>query len=138
MHNDFEQSLTYHNLKKAFEDEAKLYFRYKYFLSVSEYEGLEKISKMLRDFSESSIDNVQGNMDFLRNFKDPSSGVPLGNTSQNLASILQTEIEQSSDLYPQMAKIAREEGFSDVASWFDTLEKCKRVHVTKLNEAKDA
>lgn len=137
MSHDFEKSVTYSNLKKAFEDEAKLYFRYKYFLSVSEYEGLEKISKLLRDFSESGIDNVQGCFDFMRNFKDPSSSIPLGNTSQNLASLLQTEIEQSSDLYPQMAKIAREEGFSDVASWFDTLEKCKRVHVIKLNEAKD-
>ncbi len=137
MHNDFEQSLTYHNLKKAFEDEAKLYFRYKFFLSVSEYEGLEKISKLLRDFSESSLDNVQGNMDYLRNFKDPSSGVPLGNTSQNLSSLLQTEIEQTSLLYPQMAKVAREEGFTDVASWFDTLEKLKRVHVQKIREAKD-
>ena len=137
MHNEFEQSTTYHNLKKAFEDEAKLYFRYKFFLSVSEFEGLEKISKLLRDFSESSLDNVQGNMDYLRNFKDPSSGVPLGNTSQNLSSLLQTEIEQTSLLYPQMAKVAREEGFTDIASWFDTLEKLKRIHVQKIREAKD-
>ncbi|MGZ3788674.1 MAG: rubrerythrin family protein [Bacteriovorax sp.] len=137
MSNDFEKSVTYLNLKKAFEDEAKLYFRYKYFLSIAEYEGLEKISKLLRDFSESGTDNVQGSLDFMRNFKDPASSVPLGNTTQNLASLLQTEIEQSSDLYPQMAKMAREEGFSDVASWFDTLEKCKRVHVAKLNEAKN-
>lgn len=137
LNNEFEKSLTYLNLKKSFEDEAKLYFRYKFFLSVAEYEGLEKISKVLREFSESSLDNVQGSMDFLRSFKDPGSNVPLGSTSQNLKSLLQTEIEQTSSLYPQMAVIAREEGFSDVASWFDTLEKLKRFHVQKMHEVQN-
>ncbi|MDD4973256.1 MAG: ferritin family protein [Bacteriovorax sp.] len=134
MDNKFEASQTFENLKKAFEDEAKLYFRYKFFLSVSEYEGLGKISKTLRDFSEGSLDNVNGSLDFLRNFKDPSSQVPIGNSSQNIASILQTEIEQANEIYPEMAKIARDEGFSDVASWFDTLEKLKRHHVSRLKE----
>ena len=134
MDNTFEASQTFENLVKSFEDEAKLYFRYKFFLNVSEYEGLEKISKLLRDFSEGSLDNVNGSLDFLRNFKDPSSLVPIGNTSQNIASILQTEIEQTSEIYPEMAKVAREEGFTDVASWFDTLEKLKRNHVARLKD----
>lgn len=134
MDNSFEASQTFENLKKSFEDEAKLYFRYKFFLSVSEYEGLEKTSKLLKDFSEGCLDNVNGSLDFLRNFKDPSSLVPIGNTTQNISSILQTEIEQTSEVYPLMARVAREEGFTDVASWFDTLEKLKRHHVSKLKE----
>lgn len=137
MEKTFESSQTYENLKKSFEEEAKLYFRYKFFLTIAEYESLEKTSKLLRDFTQSSLDNVLGSMDFFRGFKDPSSSVPIGTTLQNLKSILQTEIEQSSEAYPQMAQIAREEGFTDVASWFDTLEKAKRVHAIKLKKVQD-
>jgi rubrerythrin len=137
MEKNFESSQTYLNLKKAFEEEAALYFRYKFFLIVAEYEGLDKVSKVLRDFSEGSLDNVHGNLDFMRHFRDPSSNVPIGNSEQNIKSILQTEIEQSSQSFPGMAKIAREEGFTDVASWFDTLEKLKRVHVSTLKELKE-
>jgi rubrerythrin len=137
MDNNFENSKTYENLKKAFYDEATLYFRYKFFLTVAEYEGLEKTSKLLREFTDASLDNVLGNLDFMRNFKDPTSMVPIGNTAQHLISLLQTEVEQSSEIYPQMAKLARTEGFSDVASWFDTLEKLKRVHVNKIKEIKE-
>jgi rubrerythrin len=134
MSSEFEKSQTYQNIIKSFEDEAKLYFRYKFFQVISEYEGMEKASKVLKDFSDGCIDNVNGSMDFLREFRDPSSNVPIGSTSQNLTSVLQTEIEQSTTVYPQMAKIARLEGFTDVASWFDTLEKLKRSHVIKIKE----
>ena len=134
MENNFEASKTLENLKKSFEDEATLYFRYKFFLTIAEYEGLEKISKLLRDFAESSLDNVLGNMDFLREFNDPSSLVPIGTSAQNIKSILQTEVEQYSEIYPRMAQVAREEGFSDIASWFDTLEKTKRTHSSKLQK----
>ncbi len=137
MDKSFESSQTFENLRKAFEEEATLFFRYKYFQVIADYEGLDKIRKILKDFSDGSIDNVHGSLDFLRNFKDPASNVPIGNTQQNIKSILQTEIEQSSMNFPQMAKVARDEGFSDVASWFDTLEKLKRSHVATLNELKE-
>lgn len=134
---DFESSHTFENLKRSFEDEAKLYFRYKYFLTVASYEGMEETVKLLENLAESSLDNVLGSLDFLREFKDPASMVPIGRTSQNISSLLQTEIEQASEMYPRMARLAREEGFTDMASWFDTLEKVKRVHVQKLKKAKD-
>ncbi|MGZ3690153.1 MAG: ferritin family protein [Pseudobdellovibrio sp.] len=128
----FTKSLTYENLKKSFLAEAALYFRCLYFESVADFEGKNEIKQLFQSLSQAGLDQTQGSFDFMRNHKDPSTEVPLGNSMQNLSSVLQTEIHQHSEIYPEMAKKAREEGFTDVASWFDTLEKMKRVHAEQL------
>ena len=132
MDRDLEKSQTFENLKKAFFEEVALISRYRYFSTIADYEGLTNHSNLFKEFADGGQDNTHGCLDFLRTIHDPSSQIPIGNTSKNLESLLQTEIGQFSETYPEMAKIAREEGFPDVASWFDTLEKLKRIHVQKL------
>lgn len=136
--NNLETSITFQNLIKSFEVEAALFFRYRFFSTIASFEDENTALAMLEKVMASQHDYVLGSLDFLRDYKDPSSLVPIGSTFQNLASLLQTEIEQSSEIYPQMAKVAREEGFTDIASWFDTLEKAKRVHVQNFQKVKDA
>jgi rubrerythrin len=130
-----ESSRTFENLKKAYFEEASLAFRYRFFATVAEFEGLEGLGGLFKDFAEGGSCNVLGCLDFLRLVKDPSSDVPLGNTRKNLESVIQSETQHFTEVYPEMARIAREEGFSDIASWFDTLEKLKRSHVQKIQEA---
>jgi rubrerythrin len=135
MERRLEDSQTFENLRKAFLEEASLAFRYRFFATVAEFEGLERFSRLFRDFAEGGTCNVHGCLDFLRTARDPDSGVPIGGTQKNLQSVLQTEKHQCLETYPEMARLAREEGFTDIASWFDTLEKLKRSHLRKIEEA---
>lgn len=132
MDNKFESSLTRAQLKEAFFEESALAARYSYFAVMAEFEGKAELSQRFRDYAESSKQNAHGILDFLRVEKDPASDVPLPNTLAALDSVLQTEIQQGTELYGVRAKVAREEGYTDIASWFDTLEKLKTEHTKKL------
>lgn len=132
-----EGSKTLENLEKAFYAEASLAFRYHFFSIIAGFEGLDRYATLFKDFSDGGKDNVHGCLDFLRQAKDPDSKIPIGSTQKNLESVLQTEIQQFTELYPDMARIAREEGFTDIASWFDTLEKLKRARTQKLKKVEN-
>jgi rubrerythrin len=132
-----ERSRTFENLKKSFYEEASLVFRYLYFAQIAEFEGQERFKALFNEFAEGGHSNVHGSLDFLREAKDPSSDIPLGGTLKNIESVIQTETQQCSEIYPQMAQVAREEGFTDIASWFETLEKLKRSHLNRMKKVKN-
>lgn len=132
MERKLEHSQTFENLKAAFFEEASLALRYRFFSVIAEFEGLDRFSQLFRELSEGGTCNAHGVLDFLRLARDPSSDVPIGSTQKNVEAILQSEAKQCSELYPEMARVAREEGFTDVASWFDTLEKLKRAHIIRI------
>ena len=127
-----EDSRTFENLRTAFFEEASLAFRYRFFAVVAEFEGLDANAQLFKDLAEGGTGNVHGCLDFLRLIRDPSANVPIGSTLKNTQSVVQSETRQYTEIYPEMARVAREEGFTDIASWFDTLEKLKRGHVQKL------
>lgn len=127
-----EDSRTFENLRKAFAEEAALAFRYLYYAALAEFEGREKHSALFKEIAEGGAQSAHGSFDFLKLVKDPESGIAVGGTLKNLESLVQTETKQFNSTYPEMAKTAREEGLTDIASWFETLEKAKRAHVQKL------
>ncbi len=129
-----EKSRTFENLRKAFADEASLLFRYLYYATMAEFEGLDKHAALFRQIAEGGKDSVHGCFDYLKLVRDPDSSIPVGGTLKNLESLVQGETRQYSLTYPEMAKTARQEGFPDIAGWFDTLEKLKRSHVRKLRK----
>lgn len=131
-----EQSQTFENLRKSYFEEASLAYRYRFFAIIAEFEGLDYYANLFKELAEGGTCNAHGALDFLRDIKDPDSEIPIGGTNKNIESILQTELKQFSETYPQMAKVARQEGFTDVASWFDTLEKLKRSHIEKIRREK--
>jgi rubrerythrin len=127
-------SRTFENLRAAFAEEAALVFRYLYYATLAEFEGLDRHAGLFKEFAEGGDPNVQGCFDFLKLARDPDSGIAVGGTLKNLESLIQSETRQFSRTYPEMAKVARAEGFNDIASWFDTLEKAKRGHVRRLEK----
>ena len=52
----------------------------------------------------------------------------------NLASAVQGETHEYTDMYPGMAKTAREEGFEEIADWFETLAKAEKSHAGKFQK----
>ncbi len=131
---DLANTATQRALVKSFTEEATLVFRYLYFATIADFEGLEGHAALFRELAEGGLNNVHGCLDYLKTVTDPDSQIPLGDSLRNLQSVLQTEIQQFNQLYPDRTKTARHEGFTDIASWFETLEKLKRAHVQKLKK----
>ena len=61
-------------------------------------------------------------------------GKPIGETKDNLASAVAGETHEYTDMYPGMAKTAREEGFEEIADWFATLAKAEKSHAGKFQK----
>jgi rubrerythrin len=68
---------------------------------------------------------------------DPASGKPIGTTNLNLAASVAGETYEYTEMYPAMAKAAREEGFEDIAEWFETLAKAEKSHAGRFQKALD-
>ena len=68
---------------------------------------------------------------------DPATDLPIGSSHANLASAVAGETHEYTDMYPGMAKDARDEGFDEIADWFETLAKAERSHANKFQKALD-
>ena len=63
--------------------------------------------------------------------------MPFGGTADNLKTAIAGETHEYTDMYPGMAKTARDEGFSEIADWFETLAKAERSHANRFQKALD-
>ncbi|MEC8409090.1 MAG: rubrerythrin family protein, partial [Pseudomonadota bacterium] len=69
---------------------------------------------------------------------DPATGMPMGGTEDNLKSAVAGETHEYTDMYPGMAKDARDEGFEEIADWMETLAKAERSHANRFQKALDS
>ena len=60
------------------------------------------------------------------------TGMPIGATADNLATAVAGETDEYTDMYPGMARTAREEGFDEIADWFETLAKAEKSHAGRF------
>ncbi len=67
----------------------------------------------------------------------PATGLPFGGTGDNLKTAIAGETHEYTDMYPGMAKTARDEGFDEIADWFETLAKAERSHANRFQKALD-
>ncbi len=67
----------------------------------------------------------------------PATGLPIGPTAANLAAAVAGETHEYTDMYPGMAKTARDEDFEEIADWFETLAKAERSHANRFQKALD-
>ena len=81
--------------------------------------------------------HAHGHLEHLEASGDPATGLPIGGTSDNLKAAIAGETYEYTDMYPGMAKSAREEGFEDIADWFETLAKAERSHANRFQKALD-
>jgi rubrerythrin len=128
-------SRTEQCLKEAFAREAQTQRRYLYFAAKAEQEGLVSVATLFRSTAEGETGHANGHMEFLEQCGDPVTGLPIGSTRHNLAAALASEAHESADMYPAMARMAREEGFDEVADWFEVLAKAERSHASRYQKA---
>ena len=128
-------SKTYRNLKDAFGIESEASCRYLYFARQADIEGYSDVGGLFRDRAEAEMDRAHGHLDYLKAVGDPAT--PIGSTPKNLGAVVAGETYAYTKMYPGMARIARDEGFTDVAEWFETLAKAEKSHAGRFQKALD-
>ena len=129
---------THDNLKAAFAGESQANRRYLYFANKADVEGFNDVSAVFRSTAEGETGHAHGHLEYMEQVGDPATGLPIGGTADNLKASIAGETHEYTDMYPGFAKTAREEGFAQVADWFETLAKAEKSHAGKFTKMLDS
>ncbi len=130
-------SQTEANLKAAFAGESQANRRYLYFAQKADIEGHNDVAAVFRSTAEGETGHAHGHLEYLEETGDPATGLPIGGTADNLKASIAGETHEYTDMYPGMAKTARDEGFDEIADWFETLAKAEKSHAGKFQKTLD-
>ncbi len=125
---------THTNRKEAFAGESQANRRYLYFAKVADVEGRPEIAGNFKETADGETGHAHGHLDYLKQVGDPATNLPIGDTEKNLKSAIAGETHEYQNMYPGMAKTAREEGFDDIAEWFETLAKAEKSHAGRFQK----
>jgi rubrerythrin len=125
---------THENLKEAFAGESQTNRRYLYFAQKADVEGYPDVAALFRSVAEGETGHAFGHIDRLSEVGDPATGEPIGSTEENLRAAIAGEIYDCTEMYPGFAKTARDEGFDEVAEWFETLARAEKSHARRFGE----
>ena len=128
---DITQSKTEENLISAFSIEAENAVRYAFFSHRASIEGLNETAMLFASSAAAKQAHATGQLQYLR--KDPISGNATNRTRLNIQSAIQSEAYKSLEMYPRMAEVAREEGFHEIADWFESLIRAKQLNERSFN-----
>ena len=128
---------TEQHLKDAFAGESQANRRYLYFAGKADIEGENDVAAVFRSTAEGETGHAHGHLEYLEETGDPATGLPFGSTENNLKTAIAGETHEYTDMYPGMAKDAREEDFGEIADWFETLAKAERSHANRFQKALD-
>ncbi len=128
-------SETEKNLLKSFAGESQARMRYTYFASVAKKEGYEQVSALFIETADNEKEHAKM---FFKYLKD-GAGKPLeitasypsgyiGDTKENLKMAADGEKEEWETLYPEFERVAREEGFLEIASTFKEIAEVEEEH----------
>ena len=131
-------SKTEDNLKEAFAGESQANRRYLYFAAKADVEGYNDVAAVFRSTAEGETGHAHGHLDYLKPVGDPATDAPMGDTVANLKSAIAGETHEYTEMYPGMAKTARDEGFDEIADWFETLAKAEKSHAGRFEEMLDS
>ena len=131
---------TEQHLKDAFAGESKANRRYLYFANMADIVGAPDVANIFRHTAEGETGHAHGHMEYLLTggAGDPGTGLSAATVAEALESAIHGETHEYSDMYPGMAKTARDEGFDEIADWFETLAKAERSHANKFRKTLEA
>jgi nitrite reductase (NADH) large subunit len=122
---DLKGSKTEQDLQAAFAGESQARNKYTYFASVARKEGYEQIAAIFLETAEQEKEHAKLHLGLLAG---------IGDTAANLAAAAGGENHEWTSMYPGMAKVAREEGFDDIARLFDGLARIEKEHETRYRK----
>jgi len=128
---------THDNLKDAFAGESQANRRYLYFAKRADIEGYPDVAGLFRDVAEGETGHAHGHLEFIAEVGDPATGEPIGGTAANLKAAVAGETYEYTEMYPGFAKTARDEGFDEIADWFETLARAEKSHAGRFGKGLD-
>ena len=131
---------TEQSLKEAFAGESQANRRYLYFANQADIAGANDVAAVFRSTAEGETGHAHGHMEYLINggAGEPGTGMPAKTVAEALQAAIAGETHEYTDMYPGMAKTARDEGFDEIADWFETLAKAERSHANKFTKTLEA
>jgi rubrerythrin len=127
-------SKTHENLKEAFAGESQANRRYLYFAQKADVEGYPDVSALFRSVAEGETGHAFGHFDFLAAAGDPVTEQPVGSTEDNLRSAIHGETYEYTEMYPGFARTARDEGFTEIGEWLETLARAEKSHAGRFQQ----
>ncbi|TAJ12625.1 rubrerythrin family protein [Marinilabiliaceae bacterium JC017] len=132
---------TEQNLLKAFAGESQARMRYDYFAKQAKKEGLEQIAAIFTETSLNEKEHAKRFFKFLEGgMVEITASYPagkIGTTLENLKASADGENEEWTELYPEFARIAEEEGLKEVAVAFKLIAKVEEAHETRYRKLYD-
>ena len=128
-------SRTEANLRDAFARESQANRLFLYFAQKAEAEGFPDVASVFRSTAEGETGHAHGLLEYLEPCGAPGSGLPFGCTADNLRAAIEAERADCDEHYPRMARIARDEGFDDIADWFESLAGAEHSHAERFRVA---
>ena len=129
---------TEQNLKNAFVGEIQAIRRYLYFAQKAEVEGLNEVAAVFRSTAKGETGHAHGHLEYLEEVRNLATGKLIGRTGDNLKAAIASETHEYTDMFPGMARAGRQEGFDEIADWFETLAKAGKSHAGRFQKALDA
>ncbi|UCH10437.1 MAG: rubrerythrin family protein [Fidelibacterota bacterium] len=130
-------SKTEENLKAAFSGESQANRRYLFFARQADIEGYPEAAGVFKNTADGETGHAFGHLEYLQEVGDPATGLPIGDTENNLKAAVAGETYEYTEMYPGFAKTARDEGFGEVAEWFETLARAEKSHAGKFQATLD-
>ena len=131
-------SKTEGNLLAAFAGESQARNRYTYFASAAKKEGLEQISTIFEETANQEKEHAKRFFKFLEGGEvEVTASFPagvIGSTLENLKAAAAGEHHEHTEMYPGFAKVAREEGFSQIAAAFEAISVAEKQHEKRYND----
>jgi acyl-CoA hydrolase len=124
----FKGSKTEEKIKEAFARELRAQAYYKYFAEIAAEAGEEQIADMFSETANNEAEHARHEFDFLNGH---------GDVKNSLEIAIEREHEEATKLYPEAAKVAEEEGFSEVADFFNRMGKVEARHEKNFHELLD-
>lgn len=118
---NFKNSKTYDNLKTAFAGESQARVKYQFFASRAKKDGYEQIAEIFTETSDNEKEHAKLWYKYL------NDGA-VADTRTNLEIAAAGEDYEWTDMYKEFARIAREEGFDEIADKFDGVGAIEKEH----------
>ena len=134
---DLEGSKTYQNLNQALAAGSQVHLRFLYLAQLADIEGYPEIASNFREAAEREIEHAYGHLDYLKRVSDGDAGLPVVDTMESLKAVVALKTQAYTDKYPVMARSAREEGFDEIAEWFEKLARREKFQVGCFQQLQD-
>ena len=125
MAKELKGSKTEQNLWEAFAGESQARNKYTYYASKAKKDGYEQMAQLFQETADQEKEHAKMWFKLIHG---------IGSTADNLKDAAQGEYDEWTDMYPRMAREAREEGFEEIAQLFEGVAAIEKVHEEKYKK----